>query len=47
MSTTNGSIQSHKDAERQLSDGPYVGYVLIQMFKLGIALLTRRWPQLG
>jgi hypothetical protein len=40
------SIQSHAHANKALGDGAYIAYVLIQMFKLGIALIGRRWPEL-
>lgn len=40
-------IESHAVAEKTLPDGPYIGYVLVQMFKLGISLLAKRWPGLA
>lgn len=38
--------KSHAHAADTLDDGPYIAYVLIQMFKFGITLMARRWPHL-
>ena len=40
-------IQSHAHAAKSLPDAQYIAYVLVQMFKLGTALLVRRWPSVG
>lgn len=38
--------KSHAHASDALDDGPYIAYVMIQMFKFGTALLVKRWPSL-
>lgn len=31
----------------QLGDGAFIAYVMIRMFKFGISLFTKRWPNLA
>lgn len=39
-------IRSHDHALKTLDDGPYLAYVLVQMFKFGTSLIVKRWVQL-
>lgn len=36
-------IRSHDHALKTLDDGPYIAYVLVQMFKFGTSLIVKRW----
>lgn len=38
--------RSHKDAVEQLSETPYLVYVLVQCAKLFLSLIAKRWPDL-
>jgi hypothetical protein len=40
------TIRNHDHALKTLDDGPYVAYVLVQICKLGISLLVKRWAYL-
>lgn len=40
------TIKNHAHAAKTLGDTPYLAYVLVQSFKLFIALVGRRWPEL-
>lgn len=37
--------QNYPHANKVLDDGPYVAYVLLEMFRLGTSMLYRRWPE--
>jgi hypothetical protein len=39
-------IRSHDHALKTLDDGPYLAYVLVQMFKFGTSLIVKRWAHL-
>jgi len=39
-------IRSHDHALKTLDDGPYLAYVLLQMFKFGSSLIVKRWVNL-
>lgn len=38
--------RSHKDAAEQLTDTPYLVYVLVQCAKLFLSLVAKRWADL-
>lgn len=39
-------IRSHAHAEAKLEDAPYLAYIFVQLCKLGMALVVKRWPEI-
>lgn len=49
MSTSSPArnVNADPEAVKHLTDAGYIAYVLVKMCRLGIGLLTKRWPEVG